>query len=405
MSFRVPHWYTVGIKGYGLALRLAARWVPKAQLWTAGRANWRKRYKEQLQGIHKPIWFHCASLGEFEQGRPVIEALQAKRSNTPIVLTFFSPSGFEVRKNYNGTDAVLYLPLDTPANARDFIELVNPSAAVFVKYEHWLHIQSALDERSIPRFLISARLRRDQIFFRHYGKVFRDALSHFERIFVQDAASLNAALSLEITEVEVAGDTRFDRVVQIVEAAKRDEKLDRWKPDGKVLVLGSSWPAEEAIAQQYWKGPLIIAPHEIHEDHLRDIEKRFPEAERYTSTDDLTSRVLLIDTMGMLAKLYRYGDAALIGGGFGKGLHNTLEAAAWGLPVFIGPNHEKFIEAKEFLQAGAGVSMKSENDWAAIPNPEEWGTLGARASEYVRAKTGATNKIVDHLLRIVDRRG
>lgn len=398
MSFRVPYWYTLGIKGYGMALRLAARWVPKAHLWTSGRAHWRSRYTEQLQGINKPYWFHCASLGEFEQGRPVIEALKAQSPNISIVVTFFSPSGYEVRKNYEGADAVFYLPLDTTRNARDFVEILDPAAAVFVKYEHWLHLQSALDKKEIPRYLISARLRSNQIFFKPYGKVFREALARFKHIFVQDQASLDAALSLEITGVEVAGDTRFDRVVQIVEAAERDEKLERWKPNEPVLVLGSSWPPEEALAQKHWKGPVIIAPHEIHEEHLQEIEKRFPEAQRYSKHNELDSRVVIIDTMGMLSKLYRYGDGALIGGGFGKGLHNTLEAAAWGLPVFFGPNYHKFIEAKELLDVGAGVCLNSAEDWSTIPMADEWNDIGAKAAAYVRSNVGATPKIVTQLL-------
>lgn len=398
MSSRVPFWYHLGIQGYGLALRLAARWVPKAKSWTTGRADWRSRYAEQLRGIHKPFWFHCASLGEFEQGRPVIEALKSLEPDTPIVVTFFSPSGFEVRRDYPSADAVLYLPLDTPKNARDFINLLDPQAAVFVKYEHWLNVLDAIDSKDIPRYLISARLRPDQVFFKPYGRPFRNALADYRKVFLQDHDSLNTALSMELTNAEVVGDTRFDRVMQIVEAAEQDSKLDQWKPNEPVLILGSSWPQEEAIAEKNWAGPLIIAPHEIHEDHLREIEKRFPEAQRYSKSTELTSRVVIIDTMGMLSKLYRYGDGALIGGGFGKGIHNTLEAAAWGIPVFFGPNYQKFIEAKELIEAGGAIALESEHPGELIPEPEHWPVMGEKALEYTQKGTGATEKILKSLL-------
>lgn len=379
-------------------MRLAARWNPKARHWIQGRRDWRRIYTGKLRDIHKPIWFHCASLGEFEQGRPVIEALRASRPDLPIVLTFYSPSGYEIRKNYNGTDAVLYLPLDTPANAHDFIEQLSPTVAIFVKYEHWLYLQSELDRRHIPRYLINARFRPDQVFFKPYGAVFREALGGFKRIFVQDDKSLTAALSLGLKSVEKAGDTRFDRVAQIVQDAPADEQFEAWEPKGPVLVLGSSWPWDESIVAQHWKGALIIVPHEVHEPRIAEIRRLFPDSQRYSSGGVFSARVIIVDTIGKLAMIYRYGDAAFIGGGFGKGIHNTLEAASWGLPVFFGPNYRKFTEAAELIAVQGGMSIEGPNDWQQLPDPGEWKAWGERASAYVRDRVGATPRIVSALL-------
>jgi 3-deoxy-D-manno-octulosonic-acid transferase len=397
MSLKIPHWYRWGVQAYGLGVRLTARWNAKAQKWTSGRKNWRLRLREKCADLDHPYWIHCASLGEFEQGRPLIEALREKHPSRPIVLTFFSPSGYEVRKNYTGADVVFYLPLDTPANARDFVQIVNPRVAIFVKYENWLCFHAELDQQSVPRFLISARFRADQIFFKSHGKVFREALKGFHHIFVQDQASLDLAFSIELGNVTVTGDTRFDRVMTIKNGAQKDPKLESWKAEGPVLIIGSSWAPEEALAAKYWSGPLIIAPHEVNEEQLKAIEDRFPEAQRYTQTEELSSRVILIDTIGLLSNLYQYADGAMIGGAFGKGLHNTLEAAVWSIPVFFGPKYETFIEAKGLLEAGGAVSLSSDQDWTKIPEPSAWPEMGEKASSFVAQNTGATSKILDRI--------
>ncbi|QTN37650.1 3-deoxy-D-manno-octulosonic acid transferase [Cryomorphaceae bacterium] len=397
MSLKIPHWYRWGVQAYGLGVRLTARWNTKARQWTSGRKNWRSHLREKCSALDNPYWIHCASLGEFEQGRPLIEALREKHPSRPIVLTFFSPSGFEVRKNYTGADVVSYLPLDTPANARDFVQIVSPRAAIFVKYENWLCFHSELDRQSVPRFLISARFRAGQIFFKSHGKIFREALKGFRHIFVQDQASLDLALSIELGNVTVTGDTRFDRVMAIKNGAQKDPKFESWNTDGPVLILGSSWDPEEALAAKHWDGPTIIAPHEVHEEHLKAIEGQFPEAQRYTQTENLTSRVILIDTIGLLSNLYQYADGAFIGGAFGKGLHNTLEAAVWGIPVFFGPRYEAFIEAKGLIEAGGAVSLSSGQDWSKIPEPSTWPEMGIKASSFVAQNTGAKSKILEKL--------
>jgi len=399
MSSSVPFWYSAGIKAYELGIKLTSLNNSKAKAFIEGRQNWRRRYSQILSVIDRPIWIHCASLGEFEQGRPIIEALRADRPYDKIVLTFFSPSGFEIRKNYSEVDAVLYLPVDTAANARDFIAMMNPKLAIFVKYETWLHHLNALDEKGIDRYLVSAIFRKGQIFEKSFGGPFLNALKGYKEIFVQDQPSKDYLNQLQLDRVEVAGDTRFDRVVSIKSKAEKLARLNAWKENqhDPVLIGGSTWLEDEKIIAEHWNGPLIIAPHEIGANRIDELIKLFPEAQKWSDSAELTSRVLIIDTIGILAQIYQYGNAAFIGGGFGKGIHNTLEAAAWGLPVFFGPKFEKFKEARDLVKLGAAFSIDRSENWDQLPLPFGWKELGQGAKKYVEKNQGATKIILKNL--------
>jgi 3-deoxy-D-manno-octulosonic-acid transferase len=343
--------YSLSIFFYGIILRIATLFHTKARLWVRGRRNLFAELETKIKSSSQPVvWFHCASLGEFEQGRPLMEEFKRRNPSYKILLTFFSPSGFEVRKNYPGADIICYLPLDTPANAKRFVSLVNPSLVFFVKYEFWLNTLGEIRRKNIPHFLVSGIFRPDQIFFKSHGGIFREALKGFTFLFTQEKNSVELLKSIGITNVIAAGDTRFDRVMEIASAAKEIPLAKLFSgTDGKTIVAGSTWPQDEELLfpvisaelKKDWK--IIIAPHELGETHLTAIENglqnagiekqfitRFSKANEATIT---TFKVLLIDNIGMLSSLYRYGNIAYIGGGFGKSIHNTLEAAVYGIPV------------------------------------------------------------------------
>ncbi len=399
MAFRIPLWYSAGVKAYGLGIKVVSLRDTKAKLWVSGRKNWSIRYAEILKGIEDPIWIHCASLGEFEQGRPLIEALRADRPKEKIVLTFFSPSGYEIRKNYDKVDAVLYMPLDSRLNAQDFIQLLRPKAAIFVKYETWLHHLNELDKNGVNRYLISAIFRSGQIFEKALGKPFVNALKGYKTIFVQDEESAMFLSSLGIENASISGDTRLDRVNSIRKEAQSLPALEEWKKNhsGQILVGGSTWKEDEVILEDNWKGPLIIAPHDVSETHIEELQRLFPEAERMSQLSNYKSRVVIVDSVGLLSQIYRYGDAAFIGGGFGEGIHNTLEPAAWGLPVFFGPKFEKFKEARDMIKLGAAFSINRGENWDQLPLPFRWKELGQRAKKYVEKNQGATEIILQNL--------
>jgi 3-deoxy-D-manno-octulosonic-acid transferase len=399
MAFPIPFWYSVGVKAYGLGIKVASLRDAKAKLWLSGRKNWRSRYSELLKDLKDPIWIHCASLGEFEQGRPLIEALRADRPQEKIVLTFFSPSGYEIRKDYDKVDAVLYLPLDSQSNAQDFIQLLQPKAAIFVKYETWLHHLNELDKNGVNRYLISAIFRSGQVFEKAMGKSFLKALKGYQKIFVQDEESANYISSLGAQDVLVSGDTRLDRVHMIRKEAEKIPALEKWKKNhsGPVLVGGSTWKEDEEILEVNWSGPLIIAPHDVSEIHINELLKLFPGAEKLSTLSNYKTRVLIVDSIGLLSQIYQYGDAAFIGGGFGEGIHNTLEPAVWGLPVFFGPKYDKFKEARDLKELGAAFSIDRADDWGGLPLPFRWKELGQRSKKYVEKNQGATEIILQHL--------
>jgi 3-deoxy-D-manno-octulosonic-acid transferase len=354
------------------------------------------------------IWFHAASLGEFEQGRPMIETIRMRYPQYKILLTFFSPSGYEVRKNYEGADVICYLPFDTPFKVRKFLYLANPSIAVFIKYEFWLNYLTELKKRGIKTYLISAIFRPSQLFFKWYGAWYRKALLCYERLFVQDEDSRTLLAGYDIDNVEVCGDTRFDRVLEIQQNARLLPEIEVFAEKSKlILIAGSSWPEDEEIIIPYFNAhpevKLIIAPHEIHREHLLYIQSLLnrPSIRLSEACEDSlrTNECLIIDSFGLLSSIYRYGDVAYIGGGFGGGIHNTLEAAVYGIPVVFGPKYHKFKEAKSLIACGGGFSVDSENAFAGcidnfISDPELCRIAGAAAGDFVDKNAGATEKIL-----------
>ena len=371
--------------------------------------------KEKVDPQAKYVWFHAASLGEFEQGRPLMERLRKEHPEYKILLTFFSPSGYEVRKNYEGADIICYLPLDTPINAIRFLRLVRPVMAFFIKYEFWYNYLHILKHRNVPVYSESSIFRPDQVFFKWYGRQYGRVLNCFTHFFVQNEVSKELLAKIGITCVSVVGDTRFDRVIQIRDAAKQlpiVENFIEWTQESeespKVFVAGSSWPPDEEIFIKYfnqhkdWK--LIIAPHVIGEDHLQQIEKLLEgrKVVRYTQTeanDQLsTVDVLIIDCFGLLSSIYHYGNVAYVGGGFGVGIHNLLEAAVWDVPVFFGPNNQKFHEAQGLKQSG-GFEIKDYEDFERQMNrfasdSDYLQEQGRKAGQFVQSLAGATEKVM-----------
>jgi 3-deoxy-D-manno-octulosonic-acid transferase len=347
---------------YQSVIQIAARFNPKAALWINGRKGQFARIKAAMPTPERRIWMHCASLGEFEQGRPVLEAFRKEYPDYKIVLTFFSPSGYEVRKNYDGADYIFYLPMDGRRAARQFLDIVKPELVLFVKYEFWYYYLTEIKRRGIPALLISAAFRKEQSFFKWYGGFFRQILRSFSDILVQDAGSQALLAGIGITEqVQVAGDTRFDRVAAIAAQARVLPLVESFKNNHHLVIAGSTWPADEQALKAAlpslpadWK--LIIAPHEIDVTHIRQVQDLFgEEAVLYSQSENAatTARVLIIDNIGMLSSLYRYGDIAFVGGGFNKsGIHNVLEPAVFGAPVLIGPVYKKFVEAVQLVDNG-----------------------------------------------------
>ncbi|RYY87686.1 MAG: 3-deoxy-D-manno-octulosonic acid transferase [Chitinophagaceae bacterium] len=398
--------YNLFIAIYGLFLRCAALFVPKAKAWITGRRNWEHDLqKKRTEGSW--VWMHCASAGEFEQGKPVLEALRRHYPGHKLMVSFFSPSGYEVGIKYKGVDAVTYLPLDTRANAERFVSILDPELVVFIKYDYWYHHLAAVAAREKPLLLVSAIFREKQAFFKWYGGVQRRLLSFFTWLFVQDEASVNLLKTVGITHCSANGDTRFDRVATITENPVALPLVEAFaQRGGPLLVAGSTWPDDEAMLASLPPSlRLIIAPHEIDVAHIDALRARFgsdavaySELELHESAAAL--RVLLVDNFGMLSRLYRYADITYIGGGFNKsGIHNTLEAAAWGKPVIFGPNYEKFREARGLIEAGAAASVgKSEELQAVVESllaeeegQRKWGEAAAR---YVQENIGATPRIL-----------
>ena len=400
--------YDLGIRLYHLLILCASLFNVKARKWIRGRKDLFSELSSGIDPGFKYIWFHCSSLGEFEQGRPVIEAIRREKPGTRILLTFFSPSGYEIRKNYAEADLICYLPLDTRRNARKFLDIIAVEQAYFVKYEFWYHFILELKQRSIPLYLISAIFRKNQVFFKGYGGWFRKMLLSFDHIFVQDEESRQLLSNRNITHVSISGDSRFDRVFEISEKVRNIPGLESFAGSGPTLVAGSTWPADEDLLCRYINEsdrPLkwILVPHEIHASHIQRLKGNLTkETLIYSETgesDSMDAPVLIIDTIGLLSSLYRYGNLAYIGGGFGKGIHNTLEAATFGLPVVFGPRFHKFMEAKDLIQAGAGYPVQNYSDLKDILNrlfddPAMLKTSGKSARDYVFSKLGASRMIV-----------
>jgi len=402
--------YNLGILIYVLLVRIISPFNSKARLWTTGRKDWKIILKGKVSRTDTNIWIHCASLGEFEQGRPLIEAIKKARPEYRIILTFFSPSGYEVRKNYSTADYVCYLPADTPANAREFIHLVNPAAVIFVKYEFWENYTLLLKRSAIPLYLISGIFRKEHHFFKWYGGFFRRMLFRFSHFFVQDIQSGDLLKGIGIENVTVAGDTRFDRVVQIADTAKTIPEIEAFRGGEKLFLSGSSWHQDEEIISRYInqhpeRMKWVFAPHEIDKANIERLERLF--STKVTRFSDFTeesagARVMIIDNIGMLSSAYRYAYIAEIGGGFGKGIHNVLEAACWGIPVLFGPNHKKFREAVELLILDGARCFDSYEEFSEIidnwlSEDDKYLKSAGEAAKYVKQNTGATNKILNKI--------
>lgn len=403
--------YHIAIHLYYLIILLAYPFNQKARFWITGRLGWRSRLQEWRKPGRPVIWIHAASLGEFEQGRPLIDEIKSIHPGYQVLLTFYSPSGFEIRKNYPGVDYVMYLPLDTRYNARRFVNLVKPAAVVFIKYEFWHFYLRQLCTGHHPVYLISAIFRPGQVFFRWYGGWFRRNLACIDFFFVQDEPSVRLLNQAGISNCVVSGDTRFDRVVALTAAAKGVDIARTFSEGHYCIVAGSTWPEDEDILTRYINEAgedtrFIIAPHEITEAHLSRLTSRIASGyvlySRASAETMQQYRVLIIDNVGMLSSLYRYGRIAYIGGGFGRGIHNILEAAAFGIPVIFGPNYHKFREARELLTQGGAFTVRNAADLSATfellkNNWENYDRSSRTAGEYVRENTGATKLILEHL--------
>ncbi len=406
--------YRLAISIYTAAIRIAALFNNKAKLFINGRKGLLQHIKENLSNESRSvIWMHCASLGEFEQGRPVIETLHREYPAYAILITFFSPSGYEVRKDYKGADYVFYLPMDTISNAREFLDAVNPALCLFVKYEFWYFYLSNIATRNIPAILISALFTRDQEFFKWYGGLQRRMLRCFSHIFVQDKASVNLLKSIKVDKVSSSGDTRFDRVIMAAREAADLPVAVNFSQGHKILVAGSTWKEDEtflhkAFAHTPLSWRLIIAPHEVDNEHIEEIEKLFSgNTIRWSqlnshNMEQGNKRILLVDKIGILLQLYRYGTVAWIGGGFGKeGVHNVLEAAVYGIPCFYGPVFHQFIEAKELIEKGGAFVINDPADLVSslkeMDDSFRYHQHANAAKEYVLSGGGATDQVMDYL--------
>ena len=422
--------YNIGTRAYFLGIKIAAVCGHhKAKQMEEGRRGWAERLRTQVAEVKRKvgreprfIWFHAASLGEFEQGRPLIEALREKYPDYQILQTFFSPSGYEVRKNYKGADIVCYLPYDKPAECRRFLDIVKPERAIFVKYEFWANILEELARRQVPTYLISGIFRQRQAFFKPWGAMLRPVLGNFRHMFVQDEESRRLLATIGYDRnVTICGDTRFDRVIAIQQQAKHYPWAAEFSKDHFVLVAGSSWPKDEDILIDHFnRHPemrLIIAPHEIHEEHIQSILSKLKRPSiRYSQmkqqweagsvpveTMPADTDCIIIDAIGFLSSIYRYGQIAYVGGGFGVGIHNTLEAAVYGMPVVFGPNHTAFREALGLISVKGGFAICDAATYDTVlerfmTDESALREAGQKAGNYVKAESGATDTIFASLV-------
>ena len=404
--------YNLFLLLYSTGIRVAAAWNPKAKKWLQGRKDIFAEINEKRStNNRRTIWMHCASLGEFEQGRPLLEEIRSQNSEVSIVLTFFSPSGYEVMKDYKGADHVFYLPMDSPSNAKKFLDAVDPCLVLWVKYEYWFYYLQEIKQRKIPVLLVSGIFRKNQPFFKWYGAIWRQMLQSFTHFFVQNEESKQLLVQLGYNDnVSINGDTRFDRVIEIAETHQAVPAIKEFCGDDIVLVAGSTWEEDEIellhFVKQHPHIKFIIAPHEIDAANLKDVKEAFvnpvfySELQSATGHRPPTTNVLIIDNVGMLARLYKYATITYVGGGFGEaGVHNVLEAAVYGKPVLFGPVYEKFIEATGLVDAGGGISVdgliKLEDVLIKLLNDDEDRMKkGEAAKNYVYANAGASKKII-----------
>ena len=400
--------YNICIILYAHIVRVVALWNNKAKQWVEGRRDIFEDIARKINKDDKVIWLHVASLGEFEQGRPIIEQIRKEHPEYKILLTFFSPSGYEIRKNYEGADYIFYLPIDTPLNVKRFLDIAHPEIAIFVKYEFWLNYLYELKARNIRTFVISAIFRADSVFFKWYGSRWRQALDSYEQIFVQNEESQALLHRIGFDNVIIAGDTRFDRVAAIAKAAKKIDIVERFKADSRLFVAGSTWGPDEDILQELINSnpdiKFVIAPHEMNEARINKIiEATKGGAIRYTKCNAQTSfdntQVLILDTVGILSSVYGYALWSYIGGGFGVGIHNTLEAATFALPIAFGPNYKKFKEARDMVALGVATKVESAEElqrWFTPlrDNEQTLRQVSTTAKEYTSKHQGATSLIM-----------
>ncbi len=402
--------YNTAIFVYDLAVHIATIGNKKARKMIYGHWSVYSQLKKQIDPNAEYLWFHAASLGEFEQGRPLIEAIRQRHPQYKILLTFFSPSGYEVRKNYEGADIVCYMPFDLKRCAKRFVNLAKPKMAFFIKYEFWRNFINELNKRDIPVYSVSSIFRPDQIFFKWYGGNYRNVLNSFEHLFVQNESSKKLLSEIGINNVEVVGDTRFDRVIQIRDAAKPVEVAESFKNGKRVIVAGSTWDPDEEILIDFVNSrtdvKLIIAPHVINEEHIQRIIARMKRPYvRYSQVNEHNiagAAYLIIDNYGMLSSIYRYGEIAYIGGGFGVGIHNTLEAAVYGVPVIFGPNHKRFMEAVQLIEVNGAFTISNAKELDSVlerllSDDKLLKDSGYNAGHYVTGHAGATEKVLAYI--------
>jgi len=404
--------YNAAIGVYGWTIRCAALFHSKARLWVNGRRGWKHHLVEwRKRNPGDVIWMHCASLGEFEQGRPLVEAIRRNTPSKLIVITFFSPSGFEIRKNYPGANLVMYLPQDSPSNVAFFLSALRPSQALFVKYEYWANYFFGCKKANIPLYIISGVLRPDQRFFGWASSFWRKVLGCVSHFFVQDQQTFDLLGSLDLHNATISGDTRFDRVLEISERPTRMKEIEEFKSGKLCLVVGSSWREEEDAVRTWLESharsgdgevKIIIAPHDISDTVVENLAGIFSKSVRWSERDQvnlISARVIIMDTMGMLSSLYAYADVAFIGGGFGKGIHNILEPAVYGVPVIFGPAYSAFNEAVELVKLGGAYAIQDRQHFPEtfhqlLVNAEERKNAGRIALDFVRAHRGATERIL-----------
>ncbi len=405
--------YAFSIYFLRIVFILASPFTSKAKLFVTGRKNILSRLRKSIvrNKSEKLVWIHCASLGEFEQGRPIIESLKQKQPSIKILLTFFSPSGFEIRKNYEKADYVFYLPWDTPSQARTFVDIIQPSLAIFVKYEFWYFYSLCLKKSGAKVISASCILRPGQIFFKSHGSLFRAILKNFDHFFTQNLETKVLLQSIGLNNSTLAGDTRFDRVMEIIKAAEEIPIAKQFKANDKLMVIGSCWPEDMNVLAPFINEnaralKFIIAPHEISESFLQEIERSLQvKSMRYSKASETSMsdfNVLIIDNIGMLSRLYKYGELAFVGGAFGKGLHNILEAACFGIPIFFGnKNYVKYQEAIDLIKLGgafevSGYADLKEKYEQVVSIPQNFLLACEVTRSYVEENLGATKKIVDY---------
>lgn len=403
--------YNICIMACAGLVRLMSPFYPKMRMWCEGRKGMIERIGRDMAGAESVVWIHVSSLGDFEQGRPIVDYVKENYPNHKVLLTFFSPAGYEVRKNYPNADYVYYIPVDTRREVRRFLDVVNPEVAIFVKYEYWLNMLAELRKRCIRTYIVSAIFRRNSIFFNPLGRLWRNALRTYDTLFVQDEASKKLLAEIGVANVEVAGDTRFDRVITIAEAAERVAEVEQFKGENRLFVAGSTWgPDEDILLPLINDNPdvkFVVAPHEMDEARieriLREVKGGAVRFTQLSQCDSAKAQVLVLDTLGLLSRVYGSADWAYIGGGFGVGIHNTLEAAVYGLPVAFGPKYRKFKEARDLIDLGVGKSVRSRKElkvWfdALRDDSEQLSQIDQSAKAYVLAQRGVTERVVKRIL-------